>query len=89
MNHTRDRMERQKEAHAAKESDARAALGLAEQQWGALSEERERHARQQVSHRHISIYRVYMVYVHAGPGRAAVGRALGGARATREAAGKP
>lgn len=47
MTHTRERMERQKEQHAAKDEDARAALSLAERQWGELSEERERHAKKQ------------------------------------------
>ncbi|EOD35971.1 hypothetical protein EMIHUDRAFT_362808 [Emiliania huxleyi CCMP1516] len=47
IGHCKERLERQKEQHAAKEEDARAALSLAERQWGELSEERERHERQQ------------------------------------------
>ena len=47
IGHCKERLERQKEQHGAKEEDARAALSLAERQWGELSEERERHERQQ------------------------------------------
>ena len=57
MNHVRERMERQKEQHAVKDQDARAALSLAERQWNELSNERERHAKQQDDSE--------MVWVHA------------------------